>query len=387
MSETTHYYDYVLGVYLQGLLGSKPSLPMTLDALEALAREKVDPKAYWYVAGGAGRGTTIDENRAAFDRIKIVPRVCRDVGERNWKTKVLNSTFNAPVMLAPVGVQEIVHPEAELAVARAARSLKVPMMLSTLSSYPMEDVARELGDTPRWFQLYPPKDMGLAKSLIQRAEAAGYEAIAITVDTRQIGWRWHDLSEAYLPFLLGQGIKNYLTDPVFRGMLQETPEENLQAAIGKWAEVYEDSSQSWDDFVRMREMTKLPVLIKGVLHPDDAKRAAELGFDGVVVSNHGGRQIDGSIASIDALPKIVDAAQDRLAILLDSGVRGGSDIIKALALGAHCVLVGRPYIWGLAVAGEDGVREVLHRLLAEFDLNCALCGVSQTSAIDRGLLR
>lgn len=384
---STHFYDYVIGVYMQGMAGIKPSLPMSLEALEELARTKVDPRAYWYVAGGAGLGDTLDENRAAFRRIKLTPRVCRDVSARTWRTTVLGTTLNAPIMLAPVGVQEIVHPEAELAVARAANALSVPIMLSTLSSYVLEDVARAHGNTPRWFQLYPPKDMGLARSLVQRAEAAGFSAIAITVDTRQIGWRWHDLSEAYLPFLLGQGIKNYLTDPVFCGMLDESPETNPAGAIAKWAEIYEDSSQTWDDFARIRGMTRLPVLIKGVLHPDDARLAAEHGFSGVVVSNHGGRQVDGAIAPIDALPGIVDAAEGRLAILLDSGIRCGADVVKALALGANAVLVGRPYIWGLAAAGEDGVREVLQRLLAEFDVTCALCGVSKVGEITRDLVR
>ncbi|MDZ4858696.1 MAG: alpha-hydroxy-acid oxidizing protein [Candidatus Hydrogenedentes bacterium] len=381
--ETTHFYDYVLSVYMQGMLGAKPSLPMSLDGLEKRAREKLDPKAYWYVAGGAGMGDTVESNRAAFQRVQLVPRVCRDVSRRNWQTRILNTVATAPIMLAPVGVQEIVHPDAELAVARAAKSVGVPMMLSTLSSYSMEEVASELGATPRWFQLYPPRNMELAQSLIQRAEASGYEAIVITVDTRQIGWRWHDLSEAYLPFLLGQGIRNYITDPVFRGLLDETPEENPRGAVAKWTEIYEDSSQSWDHFARMKEMTRLPVLIKGILHADDARRAAELGFDGVVISNHGGRQIDGCIAPLDALPAIVDGVGDQLAILLDSGIRCGSDIVKALALGAHSVLIGRPYVWGLAVDGENGVREVLSRLLAEFDVTCALCGFSKISDITR----
>jgi len=386
MADTTHYYDYVLGVYLQGMLGSKPQLPMTLDELERLAKEKIDPRAYWYVAGGAGMGDTVNSNREAFQRISLVPRMCRDVSERNWSTRLLNTNLRSPLMLAPVGVQEIVHPEAELAVARAAKAVGVPMMLSTLSSYAMEEVAAALGDTPRWFQLYPPKDLALAKSLVQRAEASGFEAIAITVDTRQIGWRWHDLSEAYLPFLQGQGIKNYLTDPVFRSMLEESPEENPRAAIAKWTEVYEDSSQTWDTFARIKEMTKLPVLIKGILHPADARIAADRGFDGIVVSNHGGRQIDGCVSPIEVLPDIVAVAQDRLAIILDSGIRCGADMLKALALGAHAVLLGRPYVWGLAVDGENGVREVLARLLAEFDVTCALCGLSSLAEISSDVI-
>lgn len=387
MAETTHYYDYVIGVYLQGMLGQKPALPMTFEELEAAAKAKIDPRAYWYVAGGAGLGDTLNENREAFNRIKIVPRMCRDVSKRNWRSRVLNTELPAPILLAPVGVQEIVHPEAELAVARAASSLGVPIVLSTLSSYPLEDVAQAMGSTPRWFQLYPPKDMGIAKSLIERAEAAGYEAIVITVDTRQIGWRWHDLAEAYLPFLQGQGIRNYLTDPVFRASLTEPPEENLQGAIGRWAEVYEDSAHTWDDFARIRAMTRLPVAIKGIIHPDDAREAVHRGFDGIVVSNHGGRQVDGCLASMDALPAVVDAVQEKVDVLLDSGIRCGADIVKAIAMGAKAVLVGRPYVWGLAVAGEDGVREVVQRLLAEFDVTCALCGACTIEGISTNIVR
>jgi isopentenyl diphosphate isomerase/L-lactate dehydrogenase-like FMN-dependent dehydrogenase len=387
MSENTHFYDYMISVYMQGMAGSNPPLPLTLAELEAEARAKLDPCAYWYVAGGAGLEDTLDQNRAMFRRIKLMPKVCRDVSVRNWNTDVLKTRLKAPIVLAPIGVQEIVHPEAELAVARAAASLGISLALSTLSSYSLEDVAKAMSDVPRWFQLYPPKDLDLAKSLIRRAEAAGYSAILITVDTRQIGYRWRDLREAYLPFLRGQGIKNYLTDPVFRASLEEPPEQDLQAAVARWAEIYEDSSQTWDTFARLRDETTLPIAIKGVLHPEDVRKAVELGFDGIVISNHGGRQVDGCIAPIEALPHLAAITGERIDLILDSGVRGGSDVVKALALGARAVLLGRPYVWGLAVAGEDGVREVVQRVLAEFDVTCALCGATNVNDLRRDLVR
>lgn len=381
MSETTHYYDYELGVYMQGMMGITPTVPMDPAELERLAREKLDPRAYAYVAGGAGYETTLAANRNAFDRWQLVPRLFNNVSQRNWTTTVVGSVLKSPIMLAPVGVQEIVHPEAEVAVARAAKNVGVAMCLSTLSSTPLETVATELGDTPRWFQLYPPKDPAVGLSLIRRAEAAGYEAIVVTVDTRFMGYRVRDLQEAYLPFLKGQGIANYLSDPAFNASLEESAEANPQGAIAKWAEIYSDPSQSWEYFQWVRDNTSLPVLAKGILHPDEARMCAEIGLDGLVVSNHGGRQLDGCIGALDALPDIVDAVGDKLTILLDSGVRGGSDILRALALGATAVLIGRPYVYGLAVAGQTGVEEVLKRILCEFDLNAALCGFSEIGDI------
>jgi lactate 2-monooxygenase len=388
MSDTTHFADYELGIYLQGMLsGAKPDLPMTLAELERLAKEKIDPRAFGYVAGGAGLEDTVAENRRAFERWRIMPHMCRDTSSRNWSTTVLGTKMPAPLMLAPVGVQEIVHPEAELAVARGASSLGVPIVLSSLSSYTLEQVAEAMGDTPRWFQLYPPKDLAVAESFIHRAEKAGYSAIVITVDTRFIGWRARDLQDAYLPFLEGKGIANYTSDPAFCAPLDAPPSENMMGAVGRWTEIYADAAQSWADFKRMREMTSLPVLIKGILHPDDARRAVSNGFSGIIVSNHGGRQVDGAISSLDALPGIVGEVGLECAILLDSGIRCGADMVKAIALGASAVLIGRPYAWGLAVAGEHGVREVIQRFLAEFDLTLALSGISRREEITKEILR
>lgn len=381
-----NFGDYQFGIYMGGMVGMKPSLPLNLDELERQAREKVDPRAYWYVAGGATAEDTVRFNRESFDKWRIVPRMLRDVKQRNHATKIFNTQMPAPVMLAPVGVQEIVHPDCERAVGRAAKSLGVPFILSTVSSARMEEVAEIMGDAPRWFQLYWPGDQSVTKSFLQRAEAAGYGAIVVTLDTRTMGWREHDLQEAYLPFLEGKGLINYTTDPAFRASLSETPEENPQGAVARWAEIFGDTRQTWDDLKFIRDNTKLPVLLKGILHPQDAQLALQHGMDGIVVSNHGGRQVSGSIAALDALPAIADAVGGKCPILLDSGVRHGSDAIKALALGADAVLLARPYIWGLAVAGEEGVREVVRRFLADYDLSMALSGFASPAELSREIL-
>lgn len=383
---TTNFGDFQFGIYMQGMAGQRPALPLNLAELEVRAQGAMDPRAYWYVAGGAGLADTVSSNLSAFAKWQIVPRMLRDVKVRNHRTTILGTEFPAPVMLAPVGVQEIVHRDAERAVARAAAGLGMPMMLSTLSSTPLEEVAQLLGNTPRWFQLYWPGDKAITRSLVQRAEAAGYSAIVVTLDTRSMGWREHDLQEAYLPFLEGKGLANYFSDPVFRSQLAETPEANPQAAILHWVSIYADLTQTWANLAEIREATSLPILLKGILHPGDAKLALEHGMDGIVVSNHGGRQTGGSIGALDALPAIADAVGGKCPILFDSGVRYGADVVKALALGAQAVLLGRPYIWGLAVSGENGVRGVVNHLLADYDLTMGMCGYCSPAELDAGVL-
>jgi lactate 2-monooxygenase len=325
------------------------------------------------VFGGAGAEDTMRANEAAFRRWRIVPRMLRDVAARDLSTTVLGTELPAPVGLAPIGVQTIVHPDGELATARAAAAVGLPMCVSTISARPLEEVAGA-ADGPKWFQLYWPTDREIAASLLDRAEGAGYRAIVVTLDTYLPGWKPRDLSRAWQPFLLGQGITNYTSDPVFRARLARPPEEDLPAAVGEFVAVFTNPSLTWDDLEFLRSRTTLPIALKGILHPDDARLAREHGIDAVVVSNHGGRQIDGSIASLDALPAIVDAIGGELEVLLDSGVRSGSDIFKALALGADAVLIGRPFLWGLTVGGEDGVLAVLRGLLAELDLTLGLSG-------------
>ncbi len=294
--------------------------------------------------------------------------------------------FPAPLLLAPVGVQGIVHPDGELAVARAAAGLGIPMILSTVSSFTLEQVAETLGPTPHWFQLYWSSDADLTASFLRRAEAAGYEAVVVTVDTPMLAWRERDLAQAYLPFLEGHGLANYLTDPVFCQSLEQPPERNPAPAIERFAAVFGNAALSWEDLPWLRRHTRLPILIKGIVRAEDAERAVRAGVDGIIVSNHGGRQVDGALAALDSLVAVVDRIGGKLPVLFDSGIRRGSDAFKALALGATAVLLGRLYVWGLGVAGEAGVRDVLQNFLADFDLTLGLSGYASVSELDREAL-
>jgi isopentenyl diphosphate isomerase/L-lactate dehydrogenase-like FMN-dependent dehydrogenase len=370
--------NYQYEIYLQGLAGQLPDLPIAWDALERAAAEKLDDGARGYVFGGAGSEDTQRENLEALARWRIVPRMLRDVAVRDLRTTVLGTAMPAPLLLSPVGVQSIIHPEGELAVARAAGELGVPLVASTASSFTLEEIA-EAGEaagagSPRWFQLYWPKSDDLAASFVARAEAAGYAAIVVTLDTPLLAWRPRDLQGAYLPFLKSIGIANYLADPVFRDMLEKSPEDDPQGAVGQFVGQFSNPAATWEGIDMLRSLTKLPLVLKGINHPDDARQARERGVDGVLVSNHGGRQVDGALAAVDALPGVVDAVGDDLTVLFDSGVRGGADVVKAMALGADAALVGRPYLWGLALGGADGVRAVLRALLGELDLTLALSG-------------
>jgi L-lactate dehydrogenase (cytochrome) len=380
------FADYYREIYARGLGGETPSIPVSVAELERRAAEAMDERAANYVFAGAGSEGTIDANREAFERRRIVPRMLRDVAERDLSTTVLGTAMPAPLMLAPIGVQKAVHPEGELATARAAASLGLPMIASTASAFTLEEIAEAGGESPRWFQLYWPNDRDLAASFINRAEAAGYGAIVLTVDTFVPGWKPRDLQQAWLPFLNGVGVANYFQDPVFRAALEKTPEEDVGMATGHFLGIQANPSLNWDDLAWLREQTKLPIVIKGIQHPDDAREAAKRGVDGIVVSNHGGRQVDGAIGSLDALPAIAEAAGNDLTILFDSGIRSGSDAIKALALGADAVCIGRPYVWGLALEGQSGVETVLKMVLAELDLTLALCGYTSPDHLDRGAL-
>ena len=360
--------------YLRGMAGERPDLPMGWTQLEEAAREALAPEPRGYVFGGASTEDTMRENLEAFRRHRIVPRMLNDVGERSLRREVLGRELSAPVLLAPIGVQSIVHPDGELASARAAASVGLPYVASTASSYTMEEIAEANGDGERWYQLYWPRGEELAASFVHRAEAAGYSALVVTLDTWLLGWRPRDLELAYLPFLQGVGVANYFSDPVFRSTLAAPPEEDLQAAVGQFVGVFSNPTVTWDDLAFLRRTTDLPIVLKGILSPADARLALEHGVDGILVSNHGGRQVDGAIATLDALPAVLEAVADRVPVLLDSGIRSGSDALKALALGARAVLVGRPYLWGMALAGEDGVRHALRMLLADLDLAMALSG-------------
>jgi lactate 2-monooxygenase len=371
------FADYYREIYARGLGGETPSIPVAVEELERRAREAMDEKAANYVFAGAGAEQTMRANREALDRRRIVPRMLRDVATRDLSTEVLGTTMPAPLLLAPIGVQKVIHAEGELATARAAAALGLPMIASTASAFTLEEIAEAGGEAPRWFQLYWPNDPELLKSFVARAEAAGYRAIVVTVDTFIPGWKPRDLQQAWLPFLQGIGNANYLQDPVFRAGLEKTPEEDLGAATGHYLGVLANPSLTWDDLALLRELTSLPIVIKGIQHVDDAREAARRGVDGVIVSNHGGRQVDGAIGSLDALGPIAEAVGDELTLLFDSGIRGGADAIKALALGADAVCLGRPYVWGLALDGQAGVETVLKMVLAELDLTMALCGYTR----------
>jgi isopentenyl diphosphate isomerase/L-lactate dehydrogenase-like FMN-dependent dehydrogenase len=307
----------------------------------------------------------------------------QQVRERDPSTELLGSRLSAPVLTAPIGALSIIREGAELDVARATSELGVGMVVSTLTSVPLEQI-----DTPgpRWFQLYWPRNRDLALSFVQRAEAAGYAGIVVTVDTWTLAWRPRDLQEGFLPFLTGAGLANYLTDPVFRDLLSEPPEsgpEAARAAVLTWAGLFGNPELSWADLTWLAKQTSLPLLVKGVGHPADARAAVDAGVDGIVVSNHGGRQVDNARAALDALVDVVDAVGERTTVVFDSGVRCGAHVVVALALGAQAVLVGRPWVYGLALDGEAGVRHVLGNLLAELDITLALTGAATLADVGR----
>ncbi|HEV7935327.1 MAG TPA: lactate 2-monooxygenase [Actinomadura sp.] len=378
--------DFQNEIYLHGVADVRPVLPTDLTRLERLAREHLSSEAYGYVAGSAGTGATARANRAAFDRWRIVPRMLRDVSAPDLSVRVLGTELPVPVLLGPIGVLSILHPEGELAVARAASALDVPMVLSTAASHTIEQVAEAGGDGPRWFQLYWPKDRALAASFLKRAKAAGYTALVVTLDTMTLGWRPHDLDQGYLPFLRGIGVANYFSDPMFQKGVGGPIETNRDAAIMHWAANFSDPTLTWEDLAFVREHWDGPIALKGIQHPDDARRAVDAGMDGVIVSNHGGRQVDGAIASLDALPEIAAAVGDQTTVLFDSGVRTGADVVKALALGARAVLLARPYAYGLGLAGEAGVRHVLRCLMADLHLTMTLAGVTRPADLGRDAL-
>ncbi len=373
-------------IYQLGLAGKKLSIPIPLAELEKRAAEVLTAQAYDYVAGSASGERTARANLAAFDRWRIVPRMLRDVSDRNLSVDLLGHHLPAPLLLGPVGVQNIIHPEAELAVARAAASLGVPFVLSTVSSRPIEEIGQAMTTAPHWFQLYWGKDHELTTSLLQRAEKAGYSALVVTLDTSMLGWRERDLRHPYLPFLLGHGLANYFSDPVFCSRLKQTPQADPAAAIRLWASLFSNTALTWKDLRWLRRQTRLPIVLKGILHAEDACLAVEHGADAIIVSNHGGRQVDGAIAALDGLPGVVIAVDRKIPVLFDSGIRYGADAIKALALGARAVLLGRLYIWGLAASGEQGVRDVVQNFLADLDLTMGLSGFRSVEELNPSIL-
>lgn len=409
-------------IYSAGVFGRTPSVPTHPAALEELGLKAMSPAARDYVQTGAGMASTMRANRAAFDQWRIVPRMMRDVSSRDQSVTLFGHEHPSPLLTAPIGVLEMAHDQADLAVAQGARAAEVPMIISSQASVPMEQIAAALGDHPRWFQLYWSNQPSVVESFVRRAEAINAAAIVVTLDTSVLGWRTLDLDRAFLPFARGMGIAQYTSDPAFRAVVEarvaagEDPavegrptsaavrsllsitrsypgdfRQNLRspyprAAVQTFLDVFSRTDLTWTDLAWLRERTRLPVLVKGLQSADDAELALEHGVDGIVVSNHGGRQVDGAVGSLDALPGIVDAVGDRVPVLFDSGIRCGADVYKALALGATAVLIGRPYVYGLALAGADGVREVLEHFRAELDLMMATTGVTRISQIDGSML-
>ena len=406
-------------IYRGGVLGRRPAVPTGFPELERAARRASSKRGWAYVAGGAGVGHTMRNNRLAFDRWAIVPRMAHGVTERDLHTTVVNTSLSSPLLLAPVGAGALLSENSDLKIARAAAATGVPYVFSNQGCNTMEDCAGAMGDTPRWMQLYWSTDEQLVDSLLHRAEVVGAGAVVVTLDTTVLGWRPQDLDLGSLPFARGQGIAQYTSDPRFRDVVRQRIEAargravpraeitlgairtllsitrnhpgrflaNLRspeprAAVETFLDIYSNPGLSWAHLATLRERTRLPIVLKGILHPDDARRAVDLGVDAVVVSNHGGRQTDNTIASLDALVEIRAAIGRRPTLLLDSGIRSGADVFIALALGADAVLLGRPYMYGLAVAGQRGVEEVIRNVVAEFDLTMALTGARSVADID-----
>ena len=420
-------------IYRAGALGRRPRVPTDPTGLERAARRAMSGDAWAYVAGGAGDGATMRANRAAFDRWALVPRMLRDVSSRDLSVSLLGMRLPTPLLMAPIGAAGLVRRGADEMIGAAASAVGLPYILSSQGSSPMEATARVMGDGSRWYQLYWSTDEALVDSFIGRAEAMGASALVVTVDTTMLGWRPQDLNRGSLPFARGIGIAQYTSDPRFRELVAErvaaggagtrpgrsgarprpTPGalrtltsmarelpggfvDNLRsphtrAAVETFLAIYSKPSLSWDDLATLRSRTRLPVLLKGVLHPDDARRAVDLGVAGLLVSNHGGRQVDGSVGALDAMVDVVaalgGAGSTAVPVILDSGVRSGADVVKALALGAAAVSVGRPHVYGLALDGAAGVQAVLENLVAELDLTLGLCGLRSVADLTPEVLR
>ncbi|WP_246497912.1 alpha-hydroxy-acid oxidizing protein [Natronoglycomyces albus] len=403
-------------IYREGLSGRRQAAPTNPVALQNAAKKAVDARSWGYIQGAAGAERTASANVASFSKRRIIPRMLRDVSDRNLRSTAIGIDFPTPLLLSPIGVLEVAHPDADLAAARAARATGTPMTVSSQASVPMEAIAEELGDTPWIFQLYWSRNDDLALSFVRRAEKAGASAIAVTVDTHMLGWRTRDLDHGFLPFAHGMGIAQYTSDPVFQDLVdrrvaevkpQETPRptpqamralmtmakrypgnfrENLRspyprAAVETFQEEFSRPDLTWSDLSFLREHTRLPIILKGIQHPDDARQALDSGVDAIWVSNHGGRQLDGAIASIDALPGVAKVVDSAVPVIFDSGVRSGADVFRSLALGADIVGLGRSYTYGLAVGGAEGATAVLDGFNAELDITMGLAGVSDVENI------
>lgn len=411
--------DWQRKIYLEGFGGRRPIIPTSYHDLVRAAQRVMSPRAFAYVEGGAGNENTMESNGAAFRNWKIVPRMLRDVSSCDTGVKVLNTSLPSPFLLSPIGVLELAHSQADIAVAKAAHRCGIPYIFSNQASHPMERCAEVMNDSPRWFQLYWSKSRDLVASLVQRAEGCGCSAIVVTLDTTMLGWRSRDISFAYLPFLEGKGIAQYTSDPVFQhmidddrsliekrtitwdtirglvsmvnaypgnGFIRKLKSGRPMKAVRKFIETYSNPATTWEDLKFLRQHTNLPILLKGILHPLDARKAIDYGIDGIIVSNHGGRQVDGAISSFESLPLIAKEVRGQIPLILDSGIRGGADAFKAIAAGATAVCIGRPYVYALAIAGEQGVYELLRNYMADFELTMRLAGCRNIGEINSDLI-
>jgi 4-hydroxymandelate oxidase len=353
-------------------------LPLNLHEYETAARAVLPPMVWDYVASGSGDEVTLQGNRAAFDHWRLLPRVLRGLHEVSTATTVLDQEISLPVLIAPSGRHRLCHDDGERATARGARAAGTIYTMSTAATLAIEEVAPDAG--PWWFQLYVYRDRGFTRELVTRAAAAGASALVVTVDVPMRGRRE---AEERTHFTMPPGVATALLS-VPEGML--VPAATNGNSVAAEVNAVFDPALTWDDLAWLASLSPLPILLKGLLHPDDAVRAVAHGVRAVIVSNHGGRQLDSAVAALDALPAVVEAVGGRVEVLLDGGVRRGTDILKALALGARAVLIGRPIHWGLAVGGEAGVRHVLELLRAELALDLMLCGLADLNEVSRDVI-
>lgn len=379
-----NFGDYQTGIYLAGAAGRKPALPIGVQDLEAAAHRALGPELLGYVSGGAGDEQTQRANIEAFAHWGLMPRMLAGAAERDLSVELFGHRYPSPLFLSPVGVLGACRDDGDLETARASANIGIPMIASTLSAAPLEQVRLAQGATPGFFQLYPPNDAELTQSLVSRAEAAGYAGIVVTVDTWVNGWRPRDLSNGYIPMLRGLCLENYRSDPRFQALVAAQPADQANAAELTWAGIFGKPTLNWADIEALRELTELPLIIKGICAPEDARKARDHGADGIICSNHGGRQANGGLPALQCLPGVVEATD--LPVLFDSGVRTGADVVKALALGARAVGIGRPYVYGLTLAGTAGVEHVLRGILAEADLLMAVDGYQSIAELTRSAL-
>ncbi|GIJ90164.1 hypothetical protein Asppvi_009116 [Aspergillus pseudoviridinutans] len=388
-----NYGEFQTEIYGRGaMMGIRPNVTTDARLLEEQARKALGARSFNYVAGGAGEKATMDANRLAFRQWKLVPRMMKPMANQDLTVNLFGQEYPAPILMAPVGVQSLFHEDKETGLAEVCAEVGVPYILSTASSSTIEEVAEANGDGKRWYQLYWPQDDDVTMSLLKRAKENGFSVLVVTLDTWSLAWRPADLDNAYVPFIKGVGNQIGFSDPVFRAKFEKESgskvEEDIVGASRAWiGDVFSGRPHTWEKIAFLRKNWDGPIVLKGIQHVEDAQLALKAGCDGIIVSNHGGRQVDGAIGSLDVLPEIVDAVGDKMTVLFDSGIRTGADIIKALCLGAKAVLVSRPVIYGLAVDGKQGAKQVMRGILSDLWSTLGLAGICGISECNRDKVR